>query len=96
LTARGKAKRDEDADEGAANHSKKKKRGKQQFEDSLRAAAELKGKKAPTEGAPDHFEKMLKGPCPNHAYPVKHAYKDCGVMKKFLTKAPRRGQEKEA
>jgi hypothetical protein len=39
------------------------------------AAAEHKGKKASAEGTPDHFEKMLEGPCPNHAYLVKHTYK---------------------
>jgi hypothetical protein len=44
-----------------------------------------------TEGTTDHFEKMLEGPCPNHAYPIKHAYKDYGLMKKFLSRAPRRG-----
>jgi hypothetical protein len=47
--SRGKAKRDEVADEGASNHSKKK-RNKQQHGDLLVAAAERKGKKAPTEG----------------------------------------------
>jgi hypothetical protein len=31
------------------------------------AAAECKGKKASTECPPDHFEKMLEGPCPNYA-----------------------------
>jgi hypothetical protein len=49
-----------------------------------------KGKKVPAEGTPDHFEKMLEGPYPNHAYPIKHAYKDCRLMKKFLSGAPRR------
>jgi hypothetical protein len=44
----------------------------QRYRDLLVAAAERKGKKAPTEGAPDHFEKLLEGPCPNHAHLVKH------------------------
>jgi hypothetical protein len=83
--ARGKAKQDEDTDEGASNHSKKNKKNKPWSEDSLMVATERKGRKASAEGAPDHFEKMLEGPCPNHAYPVKHAYKDCGLMKKFLS-----------
>jgi hypothetical protein len=48
------------------------------------AAAKRKGKKTPAEGTPDHFEKMLEGPCQNHAFPVKHLYKDCSLMKRFL------------
>jgi hypothetical protein len=92
--AHGKAKRDEDAGEGASNRLKKKKKSKQQFEDSLVVAAERKGKKASTEGALNHFEKMLEGPCPNHAYPVKHAYKDCGPMK-FFSRGSKRGDGKK-
>jgi hypothetical protein len=80
-----KAKRDEDAGEGASNHSKKKKKNKPQSGDSLVAATQRKGKKASAAGTPDHFEKMLEGPCPNHFYPVKHAYKVYGLMKKFLS-----------
>ena len=48
----------------------------------------LPSKKAagrPHEGAPDHFEKLLEGPCPNHAFPVKHLYKDYALMKRFLS-----------
>jgi hypothetical protein len=70
--SRGKAKRDKDADKGTSNRSKKK-RNKQRHGNSLVAAAERKGKRAPTEGQLDHFEKLLEEPCPNHAYPVKHA-----------------------
>jgi hypothetical protein len=65
--ARGKSKRDEDISEGASNHSKNKKSSKQQSGDSLMAATKRKGKKASTEDAPDHFEKILEGPCLNHA-----------------------------
>jgi hypothetical protein len=82
---RGKAKRDKDASEGTFNRSKKNKKNKPRSGDSLVVAAERKGKKASAEGTPDHFEKMLEGPCPNHTYPVKHVYKDCGIMKKFLS-----------
>ena len=32
----------------------------------------------------DHFEWLLKGSCPNDAFPVRHLYKDCEVMKRFL------------
>jgi hypothetical protein len=56
--SKGKAKRNEDADEGASNRSGKKKKSKQRREGSLVVAAERKDKWAPTEGTPDHFEKM--------------------------------------
>jgi hypothetical protein len=67
--SKGKAKRNEDVDEGTSNRSGKKKKNKQWCEGSLVAATEQKGKRVPTEGTLDHFEKRLEGPCPNHAYP---------------------------
>jgi hypothetical protein len=59
------------------------------------AAAEHKGKKASAKGNPDHFEKMLEGLCSNHAYPVKHAYKDRGIMKKFLARSSKQKDGKK-
>jgi hypothetical protein len=59
------------------------------------AAVERKGKKAPIKGTPDHFEKILDRPCPNHAYLVKHAYMDYGLMKKFLTGGSKKGDRKK-
>jgi hypothetical protein len=38
---------------------------------------------------------MLEGPFPNHAYPVKHAYKDYGLMKKFLAGGSKKGEQKK-
>jgi hypothetical protein len=32
----------------------------------------------------DHFEKLLEEACPNHAYPVKHKLRDCGMMKNVM------------
>jgi hypothetical protein len=55
------------------------------------ATAERKGKKVPAVCQLDHFEKVLEGPCPNHAYPVKYAYKDCSLMKRFLSRGSNRG-----
>jgi hypothetical protein len=49
------------------------------------------GKKAPTEGTLDPFEKLLEGPFPNHAYPIKHQYKDYALMKWFLSGGSMRG-----
>ena len=80
---KGKVKRDKDADEGTSNCPNKKK-NKQRCEGSLVATANRKGGRKPTKGTLDHFEKLLKGPCPNHAFPIKHLYKDCTLMKRFL------------
>ena len=86
---KGKAKRDEDAGKGASNHPIKK--NKQRRGGSLVAAVDRKGGRKPTEGTLDHFEKLLEGPCPNHAFPVKHLYKDCGLMKRFLSRGSNKG-----
>ena len=40
----------------------------------------------------DHFDKMLEGPCLNHSFPVKHLYKDCSLMKRFLSRGFNRGE----
>jgi hypothetical protein len=32
----------------------------------------------------DHFEKLQEETCPNHAYPIKHKLRDCGMMKNFM------------
>jgi hypothetical protein len=87
-------KRDEDADEGASNRSSKKK-NKQRHGGSLMAAVEQKGKKTPTKGTSNHFEKMLEGPCPNHAFPIKHLYKDCSLMKQFLSGGSKKVDQKK-
>ena len=56
------------------------------------ATADHKGGWKPTEGTPDHFEKLLEGPCPNHSLPIKHLYKDCGLMKRFMSRGFNRGE----
>ena len=50
------------------------------------ATVDRKGGRKPADGTPDHFEKLLKGPCPNHAFPVEHLYKDCVLMKWFFSR----------
>ena len=44
------------------------------------------------EGTQNHFEKLLEGACPNHAFPVKHLYKDCGLLKQFLSGGSNKGE----
>ena len=68
---KGKAKWDKDIGEGASSRPSKKK-NKRRHEGSLVVAAEHKGGWKPTEGTPNHFEKLLEGPCLNHAFPIKH------------------------
>ena len=56
------------------------------------ATADRKGGQKPTEGTLDHFEKLLEGPCLNHAFLIKHLYKDCGLMKRFLSSGSNKGE----
>ena len=53
--------------------------------------------KQPQQGLPDHFSKLMDSPCTNHAYPVKHLYKDYELLKCFLRQAikPKEGKGKE-
>ena len=57
------------------------------------ATADRKGGQKPTEGTPNHFEKLLEGPCPNHAFPVKHLLKDCSLMRRFLFEGSNKGEQ---
>ena len=58
------------------------------------AATDRKGGWKPTEGTLDHIEKLLEGPCLNHSFPVKHLYKDCGLMKRFLSGGSNKGEHR--
>ena len=55
------------------------------------AAADRRGGQKPAEGTPNHFKKMLEGPYPNHAFPIKHLYKDYDLMKRFLSRGSNKG-----
>ena len=89
----GKARWDEDIDEGASNRSAKRKNKKQRRGDSLMAAVDRKGGWKPIEGTPNHFENLLEGPCPNHAFPVKHLLKDYSLMRQFLSRGSNKGEQ---
>ena len=54
-------------------------------------------RKQPQQGLPNHFNKLMDSPCTNHAYPIKHLYKDCELLKRFLRNAakPKDGKGKE-
>jgi hypothetical protein len=38
--------------------------------------------------ATDHFRRLVKEACPNHAYPIRHKLKDCGMMRSFTPSCP--------
>ena len=59
------------------------------------AAADRKGGWKPMEGTLNHFKKLLKGPCPNHAFLVKHLYKDCSLMWRFLSGGSNKGEHEK-
>ena len=56
------------------------------------AAADRRRGRKPTEVAPNHLEKLLEGPRPNHPFPIKHLYKDCDLMKWFLARGSNKGK----
>ena len=53
------------------------------------------GGRKPTEDTSDHFEKLLEGPCPNHAFPIKYLYEDCVLMKRFLSGGSNKGEHRK-
>ena len=57
------------------------------------ATADHKGGWKPMEGTPNHFEKLLEGPSPNNAFPVKHLLKDCSLMRRFLSGGSNKGEQ---
>ena len=91
---KGKAKWDKDTDEGISNCPNKKK-NKQQHEGSLVATVDRKGAQKPTKSTPNHFKKLLEGPCLNHAFPIKHLCKDFGLMKWFLSRGSNKGEHRK-
>jgi hypothetical protein len=46
----------------------------------------------------DYFNELMESSCTNHAYPIKHLYKDCVLLKRFLRQAgvPKEGKGKDA
>jgi hypothetical protein len=59
------------------------------------ATADCKEGQKPTEGTSNHFEKLLEGPCPNHAFPVEHLYKDRILLKRFLSESSNKGEHRK-
>ena len=55
----------------------------------------IRGGQKPAEGTSEHFEKLLEGSCPNHAFPIKHLYKDYVLMKQFLSEDSNKGEHRK-
>jgi len=89
----GKARQDEGAGEGTSNHFAKRKNKKQRREDTLMVATDRTGGWKPIEGTLSHFKKLLEGPCPNHAFPIKHLLKDYRLMRWFLSGGSNKGEQ---
>ena len=81
---KGNAKR-EDQDEGpSTQRGKKNKMDRRRLANSALVSVADRMGKQPQQGQPNHFDKLMESPCTNHAYPVKHLYKDCELLKCFL------------
>jgi hypothetical protein len=89
-TPQGKGKQVVDHGEGTSScFKKKKKNDKRCCDDNLVAVVERKASRPkgnPSKaGLPkDHFEKLLDAPYPHHEVPVKHALKDCQLIKNYV------------
>ena len=88
-----------DQDKGpSTQRGKKNKNDRRRLDNiALVAVADRTGKQ-PQQGLPDHFNKLMDSPCTDHAYPVKHLYKDYELLKRFLRQADglKEGDSKEA
>jgi hypothetical protein len=79
-----------DHGEGTSSRFKRKKKNdKCRRNDNLVAVVERKASRPkgnPTKPGPpnDHFEKLLNASCPHHEVPVKHALKDCRLIKNYV------------
>jgi len=93
-TQGGKAKHNEAADEGTSGRLRKNK-NKRKGGGEFISAVESKTGKAPTDDSPGFFDKLLEKPSTNHAYPVKHALKDCGLFRKWFTNNTKRDEHKK-
>ena len=81
---RGKAKREDQGECPSTQKGKKNKKDRRRpANPALVAVADRVGK-LPQQGQLDHFDKLMESPCTNHAYPIKHLYKDCELLKHFL------------
>ena len=89
-----KAKRDKAASESTSRRFEKRKNNKHKGGEYI-ASVERKPGKAPEDDSPRFFDDLLEKPCPNHAYPVKHLLKNCGLAKRWFCNNAKRGEQKK-
>jgi hypothetical protein len=84
---KAKRKRQEDVDKGGSGRdSKKKKKNNQRRRENLMVIAERKNNRPQLEGASGVFNEMLEKSCPYHQVPVKHTFKERGMMKCYFSR----------
>ena len=79
-----KAKRADQDEAPSTQRGKKNKKDRHRSNNTTMVAAADRMGKQPQQGLPDHFNKLMDSPCTNHAYPIKHLYKDYELLKCFL------------
>ena len=84
---KGKAKREHQDEGPSMQRGKKNKKDQRRSDSSALVTAADRTAKQPQQGLPNHFNKLMDDPCPNHAYPVKHLYKECELLKRVLRQA---------
>jgi hypothetical protein len=83
-------------------NKKNRKRRNIEFVTAVDRAGKQKIGRADTGKNSGNFEKKMEGSCPNHDFPIKHLFKDCELLKRYLkgrlTSAPKgnRGEPREA
>ena len=88
----GKAKHEDQGEGPSMQKGKKNKKDRRRSTNLALVVVVDRAGKQPQQGQPDHFDKLME-----NAYPVKHLYKDCELLKHFLRQAgkPKEGKGKE-
>ena len=81
---KGKSKREDQGKGPSTQRAKKNKKDRHRPTNPALVIAADHAVKQPQQGQPDHFDKLMESLCTNHAYPVKHLYKDYELLKRFL------------
>ena len=81
---KGKAKREDQDESPSMQRGKKNRKDHRRLANSMLVAMTDHMDQWPQQGLSDHFNELMKSPCTNHAYPIKHLYKDCELLKRLL------------
>lgn len=53
-------------------------------DDEFVGVTDYPGKQKASKPNTSNFEKLMEGPCPNHIFAIKHLFKGCKLMKRYL------------